>query len=718
MKNFYQKLSALILIGLLIITATSVYAQFDSQNCTLIGRWAEGDCYDVLANGNIVYFGNGAYLQIMDFTDPVNPNLLGRIALPSMVRGLALSDNIMYVANYNGGLRIVDISNPAAPVEIGALEKIGTAYDLVIDGSYAYVAGGNAGLIIVNISDPTKPIKVNQLYNYSWTSTVTVKDNYAYVPFGKTFRVMDISDKANAFESGKIDLPDFSEEVTIQGNYVYVANNKGGLRIIDVSNPASPMVVGFCLENKRVFGVKVVNSTAYVASYQYGFYIFDVATPSNPIELGLLQNVQNIRRSAIQNDRAYLARSSQGMSVINISTITAPVEVSNFKTGTYWLGLDVKENHAYLSGGENIRIIDCTDLMNPSSIGYLDVGNYDCDDVVVRDHYAYLAASWFGLEIIDITSPANPVIIGHTSNFDWSQDVVVSGNYAYVADYGKGLRIVDITNPQAPTEVGSYDTRGKAYSVAVQEPYAFVADYDSGLCIVNVADVRNPFFVAQIKSTYYTMGVAARDNNIFVADGDSIKIFDISNSNNPLKIGACPAYGFARQIQVAGDYAFVANGTGGAAVFDISNLQMPNRIGYYITGDDVNDIAVKDNLIFALDGMVGLYIIRFDAPTNIDRNPTTANPLGFSLSQNYPNPFNPITHFNYQVPSPGKVRIAIYNLNGQLIRTIVDEDQLPGNYSAVWNGTSDDGNAVVTGVYLVRMEAGNQVASRKILYLK
>ena len=88
------------------------------------------------------------------------------------------------------------------------------------------------------------------------------------------------------------------------------------------------------------------------------------------------------------------------------------------------------------------------------------------------------------------------------------------------------------------------------------------------------------------------------------------------------------------------------------------------------------------------------------------------------LFQNYPNPFNPVTHFNYQVPSPGKVRIAIYNLNGQLIRTIVDGHQLSGNYAATWDGKSDDGNSVVTGVYLVRMEAGNQVASRKILYLK
>jgi predicted amidohydrolase YtcJ len=115
-----------------------------------------------------------------------------------------------------------------------------------------------------------------------------------------------------------------------------------------------------------------------------------------------------------------------------------------------------------------------------------------------------------------------------------------------------------------------------------------------------------------------------------------------------------------------------------------------------------------------------LFIVETTTAVRRD-NPLMSHPEApetFLLSQNYPNPFNPATTFNYRMPSAGRVRIAIYNLNGQLIRSLVDSEQLPGNYSATWDGKSDDGNAVVTGVYLVRMESGNQVASRKILYLK
>ena len=152
-----------------------------SENCTLLGRWAAGQCYDVLANGPIAYMGNGAYLQIMQASDPVNPVLLGKIVLPEMIRKMAFYDNKIYVADYNGGLRIVDVSDPSAPREISAIEKIGTAIDLVLDGNYAYIAAGNSSLIIIDITDPSNPVKLGQLENTGYLSSVAVQGDYAFV---------------------------------------------------------------------------------------------------------------------------------------------------------------------------------------------------------------------------------------------------------------------------------------------------------------------------------------------------------------------------------------------------------------------------------------------------------------------------------------------------------------------------------------------------------
>ena len=77
-------------------------------------------------------------------------------------------------------------------------------------------------------------------------------------------------------------------------------------------------------------------------------------------------------------------------------------------------------------------------------------------------------------------------------------------------------------------------------------------------------------------------------------------------------------------------------------------------------------------------------------------------PYTFSVAQNYPNPFNPSTTIRYQIPASGKVTLRIYNVLGQVIRTLVDDFQSAGSHAVSWNSRNDAGNAVATGVYFYR----------------
>jgi hypothetical protein len=87
-----------------------------------------------------------------------------------------------------------------------------------------------------------------------------------------------------------------------------------------------------------------------------------------------------------------------------------------------------------------------------------------------------------------------------------------------------------------------------------------------------------------------------------------------------------------------------------------------------------------------------------------------------ALNGNYPNPFNPETTISYSIKEPGKVRLEVYNIKGQLVRTLVDEDQATGHYKLVFNARDDGGRSLASGVYLLRMVApGYQKSSRMIL---
>ena len=89
-----------------------------------------------------------------------------------------------------------------------------------------------------------------------------------------------------------------------------------------------------------------------------------------------------------------------------------------------------------------------------------------------------------------------------------------------------------------------------------------------------------------------------------------------------------------------------------------------------------------------------------------------------ALAQNYPNPFNPTTQIRYSLSSDTRVSIALYNLGGQLIRTLFDGHQMAGRYQLLWDGKTTDGRRVSSGVYLVRMTSGDFIATRKILMTK
>ncbi len=96
----------------------------------------------------------------------------------------------------------------------------------------------------------------------------------------------------------------------------------------------------------------------------------------------------------------------------------------------------------------------------------------------------------------------------------------------------------------------------------------------------------------------------------------------------------------------------------------------------------------------------------------------TAPVLSTQLYGNYPNPFNPETTIRYSVKDASPVTIGVYNLKGQLVKTLVNDTKAAGNYNVVWNGTDNSGRAVSSGVYYYKMYAGKFSSTRKMILMK
>jgi flagellar hook assembly protein FlgD len=95
------------------------------------------------------------------------------------------------------------------------------------------------------------------------------------------------------------------------------------------------------------------------------------------------------------------------------------------------------------------------------------------------------------------------------------------------------------------------------------------------------------------------------------------------------------------------------------------------------------------------------------------------NPVLVSkLMQNYPNPFNPTTTIRFSIKEAAPTELSIFNLKGQLVKTLVNEPLPAGLHNVLWNGKDNNNRNVASGMYFYRLDSGNYNSVKKMLLLK
>jgi hypothetical protein len=104
--------------------------------------------------------------------------------------------------------------------------------------------------------------------------------------------------------------------------------------------------------------------------------------------------------------------------------------------------------------------------------------------------------------------------------------------------------------------------------------------------------------------------------------------------------------------------------------------------------------------------------------TTTDVETGEVRPDHFELRQNYPNPFNPSTTISFSLPAQSRVTLKVFNMLGQTVCTLVDRMYPAGQYSVGWDGATDNGQRVASGVYFYQLRAGSQLLTKSMTFLK
>ena len=104
--------------------------------------------------------------------------------------------------------------------------------------------------------------------------------------------------------------------------------------------------------------------------------------------------------------------------------------------------------------------------------------------------------------------------------------------------------------------------------------------------------------------------------------------------------------------------------------------------------------------------------------SNLSTNATSFVAKSFRLNQNYPNPFNPTTTIPFDIVNSDQVRLIIYNVKGEIVRTLLNSNLNPGSYEVRWNGRSDSGIDISAGMYFIELKGTSFRETSKMIYLK
>ena len=638
--------------------------------------------------GRVFVAGNYAYvctsspnrLDILDVSDPANPRLEGYYNMPDVTWGVEVVGDYAYVdCGAAGGLQIIDVSNPASPVFVGWYDTPGNAFkELDVLDNYAYVPDCDAGLQIIDVSNPYSPTFIGSYDTPSELHKLFIRGNYAYLDdYNSGFHVLDISNPVSPSEVYSFDIGQ-SQGIDVVGDYAYVPFYNNRLVIFDVSNPLNIRPIDYLYHPYRPCSIDVFENYAYTGDgYDKRVTVIDVSNPAGPtvkasylttswvwsvfVKYCLLpinieppinikppenlqvSNVTSDSVSLIWEDRSGDSLAEDGFRVERrLGAEGAWTELTGGDcsiTGVCPCGCTCFNNQECLVNANSTTFTDST--VSSGQTYYYRVCAYkdghgnssysnESDAVIPGTHtavlYAFVADRGSGLQIVDVSDPSQPKLVGGCDTPGDTFGVYVKGNYAYVTDGSVGgLRIIDISDPTNPVFTGWYDTPGTttARRLEVVDNLVYLPDGASGLQIIDVSDPANPV-LAGAWTLNGVAGVDVIDNYAYLAAGGRLDILDISNPSAPNRVGGWEVSPNGPTcICVVGDYAYVGapytGFDGNLYIIDISDPLNPALVSKFDTPDWDNMIKVVGNYAYnANDNNGQLRIIDVSDPENPD----------------------------------------------------------------------------------------------------
>jgi hypothetical protein len=658
------------------------------------------------------------------------PSRMAGIELMGGPVTLAVLGERAYVGASGGQLHVVDVSNPAAPILVTTLQ-IDEIREVATTAGRLFAAT-ESGLMIFDLANPDSPSMVGVRPFTGGAKSVALSGVLAFVVWGgsgtggSALSVLDVSEPANPLVLSSIWSTSKAYTVAVSGGRAYLGGGfryrdlDGFVDVIDVSDPRNPFPeasldnLDYPVQGLAINGDAIYATAADPWVFRGRFYVVDVSDPNEPV----LVHAEKLELQAfgpcIADGIVYFCehRSTGGLRFAIAPSDVRPKALSTVPSSVDVYSVDTQANLVYtVDSAHMLKIIDCSDSANPQLIGSLETPARG-EVLEVQGNFAYVGYSMRSASVINVSNPQLPQIVATIPQASGVVDIVARGSWLYTIGWN-GMWVIDISNPVSPLARGYLAIDGDA--ITVDGVHAHILEGSS----FNVVDLTNPAVPVRVGAlgTQAARAMAFSGHHAFVVDWRGVQIIDVADPALPVEVGRIEGIeklNTTTGIVIQGGYAYLAGDR--MQVVDIRDPLHPVVLG----GTETQAYAGPRDLAADVQLVViageNLRIFPPQCPPN-DGEMQLAWDQGPAMRV-APNPMRGETqvelHLDPALPGGARipVRVRVMDVAGRPVARLADGSFEAGTHLLRWDGRRDcDGRAAPAGVYWLRVEVAG-MASR------
>lgn len=543
-----------------------------SEPFVLGNYWEGGETYNAVENNDLCYTANiGTGVEVLDYSNYDKIEQVGGYYDGGEARDIAfIGFYTIYVADGSDGLEVFSIKSGATNLTkvksdtygIPGLEVLSIRADPL--NNICFLMCGTDGILVLDTTRPTNPVLIDILKDGSTDSRNADSSAFRlYVADGLNgLKVYNYSDRTDITLIGQMSIDSGSAEFIEWdvAKKAYLTTGAGGhlyqLNITDFSD------INYLWRQQyspgEATGVISVTSALYLCN-DFDFKVIDIINKSVPIVIGEITFAGEPSATAVSGNTAVLAKGLTGIDIVNITDPLNPVLLSKYDDEeNHYIDVEIKGDNIYCATSDGLKIIDVSDLKNPTLLHSVAVGA--ADKLAINGDYVYLSVTGKDLCIVDISTPATAFEETTVDTAEKPNDIAIDGTYAYVAVGASGFQVIDITDPTSPTIEATQATTS-AEGIDAFGDLVAIADGTAGLKLYNISNlVAIVLADTELTTGYDVTKLKIDGNDIFVAVKDNgIVLINITKANNITKQAHFDDGGEALDLTISNTLVFVAD---------------------------------------------------------------------------------------------------------------------------------------------------------------